>query len=248
MHGGLFGVVEDTGKFYERNPPQNASDNWLGTANLIGGGGWASFRHLFFDPNGTLYGVLNDKFYKAPPPISPMNWIAEAEMIGDAGWNAFQFLFFDPEGILYGVIDGKLYRRLPLTQPSGTLLESARLVGSEGWDVFQFLFFDPEGMLYGVEHGRFHKRLPPNPLSDLESESSSEWLESSTLIGSGGWGNFQFLFFMSDGDLYGVHDGKFYKRSPPTQIPDNWLGSSTLIGSGGWHVFKFLMAPLTPQE
>ena len=49
---------------------------------------------------------------------------------------------------------------------------------------------------------------------------------------------------MADGQLYGVHNGKFYKRSPPAHHLDNWLGSANLIGSGGWSVFKFLMAPL----
>ena len=95
----LFGVVNNDGKFYSRNRPQYASDNWLGTATLIGGGGWANFRHLFFHPDGTLYGVENDKFYKAPPPTeASQNWMAEATVIGNAGWDAFQFLFFDPNG------------------------------------------------------------------------------------------------------------------------------------------------------
>lgn len=49
---------------------------------------------------------------------------------------------------------------------------------------------------------------------------------------------------MADGDLYGVHSGKFYKRSAPTHGGDNWLGSAEVIGARGWSVFKYLMSPL----
>ena len=49
---------------------------------------------------------------------------------------------------------------------------------------------------------------------------------------------------MKDAQLYGVNDGKFYKRSPPTHGSDDWLGSAEMIGSGGWKVFKFLITPL----
>ena len=83
----------------------------------------------------------------------------------------------------------------------------------------------------------FIKRHPPRDVSD-------NWLATTHLIGVGGWSGFRFLFFLSDGDLYGVYNGKFYKRSPPVRGRDNWLGSSTMIGSGGWSVFKFLMSPL----
>ena len=75
-------------------------------------------------------------------------------------------------------------------------------------------------------------------------DSSDRWLATSTLIGSSGWNGFQFLFFMPDGILFGVNNGKFYKRSPPAYASDNWLGSAEMIGSGGWKVFKFLMTPL----
>ena len=64
----LFGVAKNDGKLYRRIRPQNSADNWLGRAKLIGGGGWANFWHLFFHPDGTLYGVLNNKFYKGKPP------------------------------------------------------------------------------------------------------------------------------------------------------------------------------------
>ena len=80
-------------------------------------------------------------------------------------------------------------------------------------------------------------REPPTAAND-------NWLGSSTLIGTGGWDSFQFLFFMADGELYGVNNGQFYKRSAPTHGGDNWLGSAEVIGTGGWNVFKFLMSPL----
>ena len=58
----LFGVKD--GKFYVRSPPTFAKDDWLSSATEIGSGGWGAFSHLFFHPDGTLYGVMNGKFYK----------------------------------------------------------------------------------------------------------------------------------------------------------------------------------------
>ena len=91
-------------------------------------------------------------------------------------------------------------------------------------------------------------RRPKRQISSEEypAYASDNWLGSATLIGTGGWAGFQFLFFMTDGDLYGVHSDKFYKRSVPTHGGDNWLGTSEMIGTGGWSVFKYLMSPLGP--
>lgn len=97
----LFAVTHG-GEFYKRAPPQNASDCWMASATQIGSTGWNDFQHLFFHPDGILYGVMDDKFYKGPPPkgSSSDKWIAEATLIGSGGWNSFQFLFFDPDGEL----------------------------------------------------------------------------------------------------------------------------------------------------
>ena len=38
--------------------------------------------------------------------------------------------------------------------------------------------------------------------------------------------------------LYGVKNGKFYVRSPPTFANDNWISSATKIGSAGWGAFS----------
>ena len=45
---------------------------------------------------------------------------------------------------------------------------------------------------------------------------------------------------MSYEKLFGVKDGKFYVRSPPTFAKDDWLSSATEIGSGGWGAFSHL--------
>ncbi|XP_078363202.1 uncharacterized protein LOC144647292 isoform X2 [Oculina patagonica] len=255
----LFGVVNDgrfAGNFYKRTPPQCGSPNWLGTAKPIGIGGWNDFNHLFFHPDGTLYGVWDDKFYKGPPPegSSAFDWKTKASLIGNVGWKDFKFLFFDPDGVLYGVHNttDKFYKRCP---PAGTpgsdpdWIGNATLLGSGGWCNYKFLFFDTSGILYGVENesGKFHRRIPPTDPTD-------NWLGSSTLIGTGGWNDFQLLYFMPatdrpDGELYGVYKDKFYKGPPPTHgsgSSDNWLGSAETetIGSVGWSKFKFLMSPL----
>ena len=132
----LFAVV-NTGKFYKRHPPQYASDNWLGTAKLIGGGGWTNFKHLFFHPDGTLYGVWGNKFYKLPPPISSSasarDWVTEATLVGSGGWDVFQFLFFHPSGILYAVTEGKFYRRLPPTHSQDNWVAWICRTGGNRW-------------------------------------------------------------------------------------------------------------------
>lgn len=115
----LFGVVKGDGKFYTRTPPQCASPNWLGTAKEIGMESWNDFEHLFFHPDGTLYGVLNDRFYKGPPPqgSSATAWVNQATLIGNVGWKGFQFLFFHPDGTLYGVYNDMFYKRFPPGYP-----------------------------------------------------------------------------------------------------------------------------------
>lgn len=50
------------------------------------------------------------------------------------------------------------------------------------------------------------------------------WLGSATLVGSGGWSVFKFLFFGPQGILYGVENGRFHKRGPPKHAGDSWLG------------------------
>ena len=231
----LFAVVNE-GQLYKRYPPQNATDNWLATAQLIGGAGWAYFQHLFFHPDGTLYGVWWDTIVKGPPPTSPSQYW-QPTIVGRGGWQIFQFLFFHPNGDLYGVTGGKLYRRSPPQHIHDNWHGNAELVGAGGWQVFKFLFFDPQGILYGVENGNLHKRVPPIHAFD-------NWLRSSTLIGTDEWSDFQHLFFMADGQLYGVHHFMFYKRFPPAHQFDHWLETALLIGTDGWSSFKFLLAPL----
>ena len=87
----LYGV--ENGRFHKREPPTHAGDNWLGSATLIGTGGWNHFKLLFFLNDGKLYGVHNDKFYKRTPPVRGNdNWLGSAELIGSGGWSVFKFL------------------------------------------------------------------------------------------------------------------------------------------------------------
>lgn len=232
----LFGVTHG-GQFYKGIPPENVSESWLTSAKEIGFTGWADFSHLFFHPDGTLYGVLNNNFYKAPPPEGRMveSWIIEATLVGNKGWNSFQHLFFDPNGVLYGVTEDKLYKRDP---PSNN---QDKLIGAAGWSDFKFLFFDPKGILYAVENGNFHKRNPPKDRYD-------SWLGSSTLISPSRigqrWNHYDHLFFMASGDLYGIFSDRLFRESPPS----DWLANSlSMIGHSGWSTFKFLMSPMDRQ-
>ena len=70
------------------------------------------------------------------------------------------------------------------------------------------------------------------------------WIRSSTMIGKEGWDKFTHLFFMPNGELYGVKDDKLYKSPPPSDSSVIWIRDSTCIGSSGWSPFKFLISPL----
>ena len=50
-------AVTGDGCFYKHSPPTAAGDSWLNSATKIGSGGWASFKFLFFGPQGDLYAV-----------------------------------------------------------------------------------------------------------------------------------------------------------------------------------------------
>ena len=94
----LFGVWRE-GKFYKRYPPTSTSDDWIGSATLIGTGGWKDFQHLFFHPDGTLYGVFHGRFYKGPPPAyASDNWLDRATLIGKGDGMSFSFCSLTPTG------------------------------------------------------------------------------------------------------------------------------------------------------
>ena len=151
---------------------------------------WPKYKFLFFDPDGQLYGVPDDKLYKGAftNDQEAQQWLNSAKLVGVSGWASYDFLFFDPEGILYGVKNGKFHRRSPPTDTSDDWLESSTLIGTTGWSDFKFLFFMSNGELYGVHQDNFYKGSPPT-----QAVSSDEWLNSSTLIGKGGWNQFKFL-------------------------------------------------------
>ncbi|CAH3182426.1 unnamed protein product [Porites evermanni] len=255
-HEKLFGVKE--GKLYVRSPPTSANDNWMASAKEIGSGAWGAFSHLFFHPNGTLYGVMNGKLYKGPPPSgsSSDDWIAKATNIGKGAWDsfkflffdkigvlydewsAFQFLFFDPQRTLYGVKDGTFYKWSSPVSTDDKWLESSVVIGEneKKWDKFIHLFFIvmSSRKFYGVIYGNLYANTPP-------SHAHSCWMASASEIGKTGWEDFRHLFFHPDGTLYGVLHDKFYKGRPPSgSSSEDWIANAELIGKSGWNSFKLL--------
>ena len=246
----LFGAMygSDGSGFYHKIPCENYTEDWKGSMQQIGKSGWNEFQHLFFHPEGDLYGVVEDtkQLVKAPPPSNPSTeqseWRKAATVVSSDMGN-FKFLFFDPDGNLYGVKGENLYTGpLPLN-PQEPWLDSAKPVGANTWSSFNFLFFDNKGFLYGLhfENGTLHQRIPPVDKND-------DWLKTSKVIGTN-WRKFRFLFFMSNGELYGVQygdDDDLYRGSPPTHgMPlDDWFASSKLIAKGGFNVFQFMISPL----
>ena len=104
------------GCFYKRSPPTAAGDSWLNSATKIGTAGWASFKFLFFGPQGDLYAVNPDgSFIKGPPPTYAQDdWRARSVKIGTAGWASFKFLFFGMDGDLYAVKQDGTFSRVHL--------------------------------------------------------------------------------------------------------------------------------------
>ncbi|KAL9970598.1 hypothetical protein ACROYT_G023003 [Oculina patagonica] len=167
-----------------------------------------------------LFGVTHDgKFYKGIPPLNASeSWLDKAEEIG--------------------FTEDKLYKGNPPSNNEDHWLRSATLIGAAGWSDIKFLFFDPNGILYAVENGNFRKRNPPTDRNDSSMGSST--LISLARIGQR-WDDYDHLFFMASGDLYGVFLDRFYKEAPTS----DWLANSlTMIGHSGWSMFKFLMSPL----
>lgn len=245
LFGAMYGA--DGGGFYHKIPCEKYTKDWQSSMKKIGSSGWNAFDHLFFHPDGNLYGVVRDKnqLVKAPPPSNPstlqQDWCKNATTVSDNMGN-IKLLFFDPDGNLYGVKDDKLYTGPLPSNAEDSWFDSAKQVGPSGWSFFNFLFFDPEGILHGVnfKSGTLHRRAPPTDPTD-------DWLGTSTLIGTD-WRGFRFLFFMSNGQLYAVLQDRenLHKGSPPIKSTpcDIWLASTRIIDEAGFNVFQFLMSPI----
>ena len=87
-------------------------------------------------------------------------------------------------------------------------------------------------------NGQFRRATPP-------THSGDNWASRSTLIGTGGWQNFKFLFFDPNGMLYAlpVSKGNLLTGSPPVSgsgHSDSWCAKANVIGLGGWNTFSFL--------
>ena len=59
-------------KFISGSPPVEANDNWTASATILGLGGWGSFRFLFVDNCGIMYGVKEGKLNTASTPKKEM--------------------------------------------------------------------------------------------------------------------------------------------------------------------------------
>ena len=144
----LYGVTKD-GKFYKGSPPQDASDSWLNRADYIEYGDWKDFWHLFFHPDGTLYGVLNGKFYKTYPPTHATdNWLARATLVDSGGCFPVSVLW--PGGNAVWCYKWFSLQAASPTNRQDSWLASAKRIGTSGWSHLKFLFFDPHGILFGV--------------------------------------------------------------------------------------------------
>lgn len=187
-------------------PPPTSSatlqQDWVINAKLVNqhDGGiqfWGREVHfLFFDPEGKLYGVVEDQLYSRSLQSNEQRLLLDsAKLLGTSGWSSFNFLFFDPVGILYGLKNGKLHKRSPPTDPTDDWLGTSVLIGTTGWRGFRFLFFMSNGELYAVaEWGEslykesLYKGLPPT-----QGMPFDKWLASSTLIAKDDFNIIQFL-------------------------------------------------------
>lgn len=192
--GDLCGVARDASQLVKAPTPSNPStlqQDWCKHATTVSDN-MGNFKLLFFDPEGNLYGVKEDKLYMWPLPSNAEDkWLDSPKLVGPSGWSFFNFLFFDPMGILHGVNfkSGTLHKRTPPTDPTDDWLGTSTLIGTD-WRGFRFLFFMSNGKLYAVLQDRenLHKGSPPTQRMPCE-----KWLASARIIDEAGFNVFQFL-------------------------------------------------------
>uniref|UniRef100_A0A8C5PN11 Tachylectin 2 domain-containing protein n=1 Tax=Leptobrachium leishanense TaxID=445787 RepID=A0A8C5PN11_9ANUR len=110
--------------------------------------------------------------------------------------------------------DNYLYR----ANPVGKLMNATKMLFSPGGELF---------IVCGGDVFRGHM-----PVTD-----GQEWFEIAKKVGKVDWGNFKFLCFHPEGDLYAVtNDGDFHKGAAPTNENMPWLyHQASKIGSGNWN-------------
>ena len=197
----MCGVPRDSSQLKKAQPPSDPSTlqhDWWENATLVSDN-MGNYKLLFFDPEGNLYGVKDDKLYTGPLPSNAEDsW--HGKQVGPSGWSNFNFLFFDPMGILHGVNfkSGTFHKRIPPTDPTDDWLGTSETIGTD-WRGFRFLFFMSNGELYAVLEGpeNLHKGSPPT-----NSMPCEEWLGSAGIIDEAGFNVFQFL--MSSVKVYNL--------------------------------------------
>uniref|UniRef100_A0A8C5WAB8 Tachylectin 2 domain-containing protein n=1 Tax=Leptobrachium leishanense TaxID=445787 RepID=A0A8C5WAB8_9ANUR len=110
--------------------------------------------------------------------------------------------------------DNYLYR----ANPVGKLMNATKML------------FSPGGELFVIRGGDVFRG--PMPVTD-----GQEWFEIAKKVGKVDWGNFKFLCFHPEGDLYAVtNNGDFYKGPAPTNENMPWLyHQATKMGTGSWN-------------
>ena len=168
-----------------RFDPDNPSTK---AVTLIGNSGWDDFQFLFFDPEGILYGVYDDKLYKLEGSVSRSCWRLDwnSNTCGKTWMVQLQFLLFDPKGILHGVEKGRFH-----TGPSHICICKWPMVKNihpdwrwgVGWFSFPFL---TGWHLVWRQRWQVYKRSSPTAEND-------DWSGTAEMIGAGGWELSKFL-------------------------------------------------------
>uniref|UniRef100_A0A8C5Q307 Tachylectin 2 domain-containing protein n=1 Tax=Leptobrachium leishanense TaxID=445787 RepID=A0A8C5Q307_9ANUR len=97
------------------------------------------------------------------------------------------------------------------------------------------IFFSPEGEMFSVRGGDVYR-------GPIPSEQDLDWFSAAKKVGKVDWGNFKFLLFHPNGDLYVVtNNGDLYKGPAPTNENMSWLyRQATKIGSCTWNSLQAL--------
>ncbi|XP_069488447.1 uncharacterized protein [Ambystoma mexicanum] len=121
------------GILYKGPEPDNEHVPWLySRAKVIDNLSQHSIFGLFFDPEGTLYGIVGEQLRRSPPLFKvDQDWLQNSIVVGASGWNRLFNVRFSYDGNLWGISTyGDLLTAPPPSDPNEDWQRTARKVGT----------------------------------------------------------------------------------------------------------------------
>ncbi|XP_069488436.1 uncharacterized protein [Ambystoma mexicanum] len=130
--GDLYALTRE-GILYKGPEPDNEHVPWLySRAKKIDNLSQHSIGGLFFDPDGTLYGIVGEQLRRSPPLYNvDKDWLQNSIVVGASGWDRLSNVRFSYDGNLWCIShSGDLLTAPPPTDPNEDWKSTARTVGT----------------------------------------------------------------------------------------------------------------------